>query len=114
LPAAFGLGPPGTVAGDRSDRAVMPSAGIQYQFDRQVMGYFSYARGFKAGGFNSDDTTGVASSLAFGPEHVNAYEVGMKSTWWDNRVLVNLDVFRSDYSGLQVASFVELPGGVNG
>jgi outer membrane receptor protein involved in Fe transport len=113
LPAAFGLGPPGTVSGSRNDRAVMPSAGIQYQLDPRVMAYVSYARGFKAGGFNSDDTTGVPSSLAFGPEHVHAYEVGLKSTWLQDRVLLNLDAFRSDYSGLQVASFVELPGGVN-
>jgi iron complex outermembrane recepter protein len=104
LAGALGLGAPGELSGSRSDKAWMPSAKLQYQFYPAVMAYLSYARGFKAGGFNGGDTTGVAANIPFEPEHVNAYEVGLKSEWWDRRVLVNLAVFRADYTNLQVAS----------
>jgi iron complex outermembrane recepter protein len=104
LPVAFGLGPPGFLSGDRRDRALMPSAGLQYQFAPDVMAYFSFAKGFKAGGFNSANSSGIAADVAYGPEHVNAYELGLKSKWLDNKLRLNLDVFRSDYNDLQVAT----------
>jgi iron complex outermembrane receptor protein len=80
----------------------MPSAKVQFQIDPAAMVYFSYARGFKAGGFNGSDTTGVAANLPFQPEHVNAYEFGLKSEWLEHSVLLNIDLFRSDYTNLQV------------
>jgi len=107
LGAAFankvGLGATSTLSGNRDDHALMPSAKIQYQLDHEAMMYFSFARGFKSGGFNAVDATGVAANVPFQPEHVNAYELGLKSEWLDHRVLANVDVFRSDYDNLQVA-----------
>jgi iron complex outermembrane receptor protein len=97
------FGPPGTSQPlNRTDRAWMPSAGIQYQLDSDAMLYFSYRKGFKAGGFNATDVISPPQMIEFGPEHVNAYELGLKSKWLDDRLLVNLDVFRSNYRGLQV------------
>jgi outer membrane receptor protein involved in Fe transport len=83
----------------------MPSASIQYRFDPEMMAYFSFSRGFKAGGFNGFAPTGVAGNpgaAEFGPEHVSAYELGLKSKLDDDRVLINVDLFRSNYTGLQV------------
>ena len=94
--------PPGNLSGNRSDHAWMPSAKLQYQITPRAMAYFSYNRGFKAGGFNGSDVSGSASNVPFNPEYVNAYEVGIKSEWFDRRLLVNFDLFRSDYQDLQV------------
>src|SRR5690606_2279521 len=52
----------------------MPSAGVQFDVAPDVMLYANYSMGFKAGGFS---TTSTAST--FGPEEVDAYEIGMKS-----------------------------------
>lgn len=102
LPAhVFGT-PPGTLSGTRTDRDWMPSAKLQYQLDPKAMLYASFSQGFKAGGFNGSDTTGVAANMPFAPEHVNAFEAGIKSQWLDNTLLMNLDVFRSNYRNLQV------------
>jgi len=111
LPPLLGLGNPNTLSGSRDDQALMPSASIQYQISPMVMSYFSYTRGFKAGGFNGADTTGVASNLPYGPEHVNAYEAGIKSTWLDRRLIIDADVFRSDYTDLQVTTDIPSTGG---
>ncbi|HVW67924.1 MAG TPA: TonB-dependent receptor, partial [Steroidobacteraceae bacterium] len=104
LAAALGLGAPGTADETRSDSAWTPSANIQYRLDGRKMIYFSYAQGFKAGGFNGVDNTGNPASLPFAPEHVNAYEAGLKSQWLDDRLVLNLDVFRSNYRNLQVSA----------
>ena len=102
-------GPPGTQSVSRSDQALMPSAGIQYQIDPAAMAYFSYNRGFKAGGFNGLLPNKPLDDLEFGPEHVNAYELGLKSKWLNDTVLLNLDVFLSNYYGLQADTQVYQP-----
>jgi iron complex outermembrane recepter protein len=102
LPAHILGTPPGSQSGSNTDHALMPSAKLQYQIDPKAMLYLSYARGFKAGGFNGSDTTGIAANIPYAPEHVNAYELGLKSEWLNDTLLFNLDVFRSDYTNLQV------------
>jgi iron complex outermembrane receptor protein len=97
-------GAPGTQAFNRSDHAWMPSAGIQYQIEPQAMLYFTYSNGFKAGGFNGILPNAVPSNVIFGPEHVNAFELGVKSKWLDDRVLVNLDLFLGNYRDLQATA----------
>ncbi len=66
------------------------------------MAYASYSRGFKAGGFNGSDATGLMANVPFDPEYVDSYEVGVKSEWLDKRLLLNLTAFRGEYSNLQV------------
>jgi iron complex outermembrane receptor protein len=103
------LGAPGTHTLGRSDHAWMPSAGIQYQIDHDTMAYFTYTRGFKAGGINAQNGLAEPSNEQFGPEHVNAYELGIKSKWLNDTLLVNADIFRSDYKGLQVEAEIYHP-----
>jgi outer membrane receptor protein involved in Fe transport len=103
MPAALFGTPVGLLYASRTDSAPLPSARVQYQVSPDKMLYLSYARGFKAGGFNGSDTTGIEANMPFGPEHVDAYEVGFKSEWLHDTLLVNLDAFRSDYSDLQVS-----------
>jgi outer membrane receptor protein involved in Fe transport len=109
--AGAGLGTPGTLSDSRTDRALMPSAKLQYQFAPAAMGYLSYARGFKAGGFNGTDTTGVKSNLGFQPEYVNDFEAGVKTTWFDRRLLLDVNTFLMKYSGLQLTGNYYQPNG---
>ncbi|KQX19114.1 MULTISPECIES: TonB-dependent receptor [unclassified Sphingomonas] len=78
---------------------LMPSVNAQYQITPTAMAYAKYANGFKAGGFNGFDATGV--NLPFKPETVNAFEVGLKSKLFDGHVLFNFDLFYSKYKNLQ-------------
>jgi outer membrane receptor protein involved in Fe transport len=87
----------------------MPSGRVQYQATPDTMIYGSYNRGFKAGGLNSQDPINHSQNVVFGPEYVNAYEIGLKSKWFDDRLLVNADVFLSNYRDLQVTSYVFHP-----
>jgi len=101
--------PSGTSSGSISDRALMPSARIQYQVDPDAMIYLSYNRGFLAGGINLINFSGGGLKPTYGPEYVNAYEVGLKSKWLEDRLLLNLDAFLGDYKGLQTEQVVSQP-----
>lgn len=75
-------------------------AGAEYRFTPTAMIYARFSQGYRSGGIN-----GAASRLldvnAYGPEKVDAYEVGLKTEWLDRRLLLNLTGFRSDYKDLQ-------------
>ena len=108
-----GVPKPAWTAND-SYNAGMPSAEIDYKIVPTVMAYATYARGFLAGVPTDVGYVPPASGIATPPilpERVNAYEVGLKSSLFEDHVRLNLDVFRSNYTDLQVANFQV---GVNG
>jgi iron complex outermembrane receptor protein len=76
---------------------------LDHEFTDDVMGYASYNRGLKSGGFSLVTATNLP---AYKPEHLDAYEVGMKSEFFDNRLRVNAAAFLYDYKDIQVESIV--------
>ena len=90
-----------------SYNSAMPSAEIDYKIVPKVMLYATYARGFLAGTPTDVGYVFLGTPVpAIKPEHVNAYEVGVKSNLFDDHLRLNLDVFRSNYSDLQVSSSI--------
>ncbi len=92
-----------------------------YRFDRNLLVYASYARGYKAGGFNLDRTecdvgqAGCAPGSAavntpirdtsFPGEFNNSFELGEKATLFDRKVLFNTTLFYQAYTGFQLNTF---------
>jgi len=109
LAAILGADPGDFPDTTRKDGRFLPSAGLQYDFSRDVMGYFTFSKGFKAGGFSAGNTIDT-----FGPETVNVYEIGIKSALFDRRLTLNADIFRSNYSDLQETTITFNPLPVNG
>jgi len=109
LAGALFLGAPGNHEFSIDSHALMPSAGVQYQLLPEAMAYFTYNRGFLAGGINAQNGLGEPQDYLYDPEHVNAYELGVKSKWLDNRLLLNVDVFRSNYDDLQITQEIYHP-----
>ena len=72
---------------------------LDHQFTQDVMGYVSWNRGFKSGGYNLTSP----GSAPFFPEGVDAYEMGFKSEYLDHRLRLNLAGFYYDYTDIQVA-----------
>ncbi|HEY1721335.1 MAG TPA: TonB-dependent receptor [Magnetospirillaceae bacterium] len=77
-------------------------------FTDQTLVYASYSRGYKAGGANPGIEPGFGAGLlvpnTYGPEIINAYEVGTKNQLFGNTLQANADVYYYDYNGLQVSS----------
>ncbi|MDG2307494.1 MAG: TonB-dependent receptor [Candidatus Binatia bacterium] len=67
-----------------------------------LMGYFTYSRGFKGGGFNGVINPQVEELLPFDPETLDMDELGFKTIGFDQRVTFNLALFYGGYSDLQV------------
>jgi iron complex outermembrane receptor protein len=104
-PFLSGVGTPGTpIFGEEDFDAVTPKLSLSYRPADGLMLYGSVAKGFKSGGFDGRGTTQFGFQ-PFDPETVWGYELGMKSTWADGRVVLNAAAFYNDYEDLQVTSF---------
>jgi len=90
----------------------------QYHATDNIMIYGSYARGYKASGFNLDRTTssngtptGAAgivpvTDTSFPAEFVDSYELGIKTTFYGGRVLFNVTGFHQEFSDFQLNTFI--------
>ncbi len=89
-----------------------------YRFNEHAMGYFSAARGYKAGGFNLDrvqsnnglssGTSGIVpvNDTSFPGEFVDSFELGTKTTWLGGNLLLNATLFHQTYTDFQLNSFL--------
>ena len=75
-----------------------PKIGLQWDVTPDIMAYVQYQSGFKGGGFNSSSQC----NQTYDPEDVDAYEVGLKSTLLDGRLVLNMAAFDYDYKDYQV------------
>lgn len=81
---------------------LVPYVNLAYRWTEEFMTYATYTEGFKGGGFTQRVFPPLPATPSFKPEFVDSYEVGMKSTWLNNRLRLNAAVFHTDYSDLQV------------
>ncbi|NKF22601.1 TonB-dependent receptor [Solimonas marina] len=77
-----------------------PKVSLSYQFTPQTMGYATYGKGFRTGGFNPDTplTTGLR---VYNNEVSSNYEIGVKNEFFDRRLILNADVFHTDFDNQQ-------------
>jgi outer membrane receptor protein involved in Fe transport len=110
------LGNIGAYNEKRSDDELTGTFIAEYAFDGDWLGYASFARGYKAGGFNLDraglDGLGVLfqqtpspKALEFNKETVNSYEVGLKGSLFDSKLRMDMTVFYADYDDFQLNTF---------
>jgi iron complex outermembrane receptor protein len=97
----------GTVDERLTDRALSGEAGVNYKVTSDIFVYAKYARGNKSAGFNllpynsSNPDSGVNSAIALGAkqtvagEKADSFEAGIKSTFFDNKLLLNLTGFHT-------------------
>lgn len=104
-PVPYGTGAEVTrIDTDHSWDAFTPKVGIDYKVNDDVLAYASVSRGFKSGGFDGR-ANNDAGAVPYDPETLWAYEVGVKSTLLDRKLIANLAVFWNDYKDLQLSSF---------
>lgn len=86
--------------------ALTPMLNLSYAANENVLVYASWSQGYKSGGFNARANPDTPLSPApFDPEQVDAWELGIKSTWLDNRLTVNLAAFQTNYDDIQLTVF---------
>ncbi|MBK8068366.1 MAG: TonB-dependent receptor [Rhodanobacteraceae bacterium] len=92
---------------DSSDTS--PRLVLDYHFSDDVMGFVSASKGYKAGGFD-----GVQIDSEYAPEEVRNYEMGVKASFPELKMVLNASLFRYDYSDRQSLQLVPVttPGGI--
>ena len=97
-----------------SDDNFSPAVTLSYDVNDELMTYFTYSQGFKAGGFTMRAfppvIPGVTTPVTepneliptFGPEEVEMFEIGVKSELFDRRMRLNLAGFVTNYDDLQI------------
>jgi len=82
-----------------------PQIILDWQITDDMLGYVSWARTRKPGGFSlfTVGASGLDRELAeFEPEIAEFWEIGLKSTWFQRRVVANFAAFFFDYTDKQV------------
>ena len=75
---------------------------LDHRITPDILGYVSYNRGIKSGGFNILNP----ANPAYLPERLDAYEAGLKTELFDRRLRLNVGGFYYNYGNLQVTQFV--------
>ena len=78
-------------------------AAVNYEFTPRNMVYAKFDTGYKAGGFTDLGT--------YGPESVEAFEIGSKNRFLDNKLQVNISAFHYKYTDQQVSQVAQLASG---
>jgi len=95
-----------SISGKRSEDNFSPLVNLQYRFGDNSMAYLSWARGFKAGGYDarSNKLPANGGSFEYKPEEADSYELGVK-LGIGGRGEINAAVFYTDYQDLQTSAF---------
>ncbi|WP_076418551.1 TonB-dependent receptor [Colwellia sp. UCD-KL20] len=94
-----------------------------YQITKDIMSYLTVSEGFRLGGSNGigacptplptgQNTCALPSELAFEPDSTINYELGLKSTWFANKLHFNVAIFNVDWEDAQVSGAATVNGGV--
>ncbi|HTI66835.1 MAG TPA: TonB-dependent receptor [Caulobacteraceae bacterium] len=104
IPCVTCLGLPDEV----SFSSFTPKVSLEYRPSRDKMLYATVQKGFKSGGFAAG-----AVGPSFAPEKIWSYEVGLKASWLDRRIVTNISAYHYDYSDLQVGQVLGLVSVIN-
>jgi iron complex outermembrane recepter protein len=102
--------------GDRNatgDNDAIFKFNTSYEFNDDVMGYLTISEGYRRGGLNSGpacvDPPPDGQNYCLGedevlikPDTTTNYEVGLRSTWFDSRLLLNAAVYFIDWQDIQI------------
>ena len=84
------------------DDALTGQITLSYKVATDVLAYGTYSRGSKSGGLSLGDLPAGVSPVVE-PEMVDAWELGLKSQFWDRKVTVNAAAYWTNVKNYQAA-----------
>lgn len=89
---------------------VSPTLVVNYKLTEEINTYAKYSKGFKSGGFNGEAVDPRELMDPYDAEKVDAYEVGVKSRLFDNRITLNVAGFWNESKDMQLSVFTATGG----
>lgn len=90
----------GGFRGEKTFKKFLPRVNVQYKFDEDKLVYALYSVGNNPGGFNASQFIGAPGTNTTEAEHRNIpeekllnYEVGLKATWLDGKLVTNISAY---------------------
>lgn len=77
--------------------ALQPKFSLAYKINPDFLTYATVARGYRPGGFNDSATL----SATFAKESLISYELGVKTTLFENRLILNAAAYHQDFNDQQ-------------
>ncbi|MEH6549287.1 MAG: TonB-dependent receptor [Pseudomonadales bacterium] len=103
-----------------SEGEVTGTIALNYGFNDDTMGYIRFSHGYRSGAFNNGLVYADEGSDAYvNPEFVDAWELGLKSEFFDGMMRLNAAAFYYDYQDQQfvnqigISAILENAGGVD-
>ena len=94
-----------------SNDNISGKAVLQHDFSPEVMGYASYARGYKGPAYNTFFNLTSTGTNVIDAETSDAFELGLKNTFLDGKMTLNIAGFYAKYHNFQ-ANNPDLVAGV--
>jgi iron complex outermembrane recepter protein len=86
----------------RSWTKFTPKISVDYRPTDDFMYYGSWSIGYRSGGYCGRCLdNALEAGTPFGPETVDAYELGAKTAWFERRLFFNAAAFYTDYHNIQ-------------
>ena len=95
--------PPPTPMGQHNFDKVTWRAGFEYGVADNQFFYVNSSTGFLSGGLSNDGSS-------FDQQNSEAFELGYKSRWLDDRLQVNVAIYQADYEDLTTQKLIDLDG----
>jgi outer membrane receptor protein involved in Fe transport len=89
----------------RKEQDYSPKGGLRFSPSRQVSHYFTWARGYKSGGFNGLPLRSTQNEYA--AERASSFEFGTKARLLQGRMRLSGSAFFTDFTNLQVSTFIQ-------
>ena len=107
VPAGLPLpGSPVEFADTYEDDELVYTVKLSYDLNESTSGYVGFTHGFKSGGFNLDPSAAIGgANPIFAAETNDAWEMGLKTQFLDNRIRANIAIWDYALEDFQVLEF---------
>lgn len=110
-------------SGEASATGFVYKANTSYKFNDNTLVYLTYTTGYRIGGantgaapcvlplnLNQQNICALPEELFYGPDETENFELGVRTSLFENRLNMNLSVFQVNWDGIQLASATQFGG----
>ncbi len=105
IPASIGPISDGTDESDLSGKVA-----LQWDYSDEGMTYLSFVQGYKGPAFDITFGSDVETLQPVDPETSDSWELGLKTRFWDGRVMLNAALYHTGYDDFQTQAYFDPDG----